>query len=169
MKNKKNIWLIADTHFGHEYMIKKGLRPKDFNERIMKNWSESVKEDEIVIHLGDILISNRRGWPFYIPQLPGRKILTVGNHDHENYRWYMNNGFDFVCEKFMWEIYGLKIIFSHEPLDNLCGCDINVHGHLHDGMHRGQSPTDNHVLISTERLNCQMVTLENVVNKWINR
>ncbi len=53
----------------------------------------------------------------------------MGNHDKYPYTWYMNRGYDFVCDMFCWE----PIAFSHEPLIKLPDkCQLNVHGHLHN-------------------------------------
>ena len=162
-------FFISDTHFGHHRLWESGRRIKHFDEKIIKSWKNNVKDNDTVIHLGDVLIANKRSWPYYLDGLPGKKILTVGNHDHESYSWYMDHGFDFACECFTWEIYGLNILFSHIPLMNLHYSDINIHGHLHEGTHRGPSPTDRHVLISMELQNYQLVTLESVTNKWMNK
>ena len=51
------IYIISDTHFNHENIIKYCNRPfKDINEMndaIIDNWNRIVKKDEIVYHLGD--------------------------------------------------------------------------------------------------------------------
>jgi len=130
------IFVIADTHFGHLSLIEKyQSRPPNFQEQIIKNWKRTVNADDLVIHLGDVVVGKSSDWATTIPNLPGRKVLVPGNHDLKSESWYMSNGFDFCCHQFLMNIYGLKILFSHEPA--VYGdFDLNIHGHLHLGRHR---------------------------------
>lgn len=106
-------------------------RPPDFTERIIKNWNQTVKPEDTVIHLGDVAIGKKSEW--IMPSLPGRKILIRGNHDRsQSCTWWSEHGFDFACD-------GLKFRqcwLSHEPASILPeGCLYNVHGHLHNIWH----------------------------------
>ena len=47
-------FVIGDTHFLHENIIKYCNRPTDFNKLIIKNWNKVVKAEDVVIHLGDV-------------------------------------------------------------------------------------------------------------------
>ncbi len=121
------IWVITDTHFGHTKMIDYCSRPKDFGEKIIKNWNKLVSRNDLVIHLGDVTWTDDT----HMDELKGKKILVRGNHDGNTITWYMQHGFDFVCESFVLDYGGTNIIFSHKPLifhDH----DINIHGHLHN-------------------------------------
>ena len=86
MENK--IWFVSDTHFGH---IKDFLwSPRGFNsieehdEALVKNWNETVKENDIVVHLGDICLNNNDKGITYINRLNGEIIWIRGNHDTDN-------------------------------------------------------------------------------------
>ena len=120
-------WIISDTHFYHDNMVKLCGRPDDFTEQIWENLIYTVKHDDLLIHLGDVT------WDKNVPinSLPGRKVLVKGNHDKHSYSWYMNNGFDFCCEQFSMFIGGMNIVFTHKPLI-FHEFDINIHGHLHN-------------------------------------
>lgn len=48
------IYLVADTHFNHDMMIESGLRPKEYERKLIRNWNKQVKDEDIVILLGDI-------------------------------------------------------------------------------------------------------------------
>jgi calcineurin-like phosphoesterase family protein len=61
-----------------------------------------------------------------LQELPGRKILVLGNHDHKSPQYYMKHGFDFACYEFTWRNY----LFTHHPIQDTRG-KINIHGHFH--------------------------------------
>ncbi len=79
-------FLIADTHFGHESIIRLCNRPfadvSQMNEAMVANWNAVVKNDDDVIVLGDFA---HRMDPEKLRKLfdslRGRKHLVIGNHD----------------------------------------------------------------------------------------
>lgn len=128
-----NIYLISDTHFKHEKMRTYCDRPADFTERIIKNWHQIVKPEDLVIHLGDVGIGKLVDWEWILPSLPGRKGLIRGNHDRQrSCGWWMEHGFGFACDGMMFRNWWL----SHEPANSRPGgCEGNIHGHLHNAWH----------------------------------
>lgn len=123
-----NVYLISDTHFNHKNIATYCQRPENFTELIIKRWNETVKPEDLVIHLGDVQIGKKSEW--IMPNLPGRKVLILGNHDRQNSAtWWMEHGFDFACQ-------GMKFRncwLTHEPSSSLAdGCLLNIHGHLHN-------------------------------------
>ncbi len=129
--SKLNVYLISDTHFNHQNIATYCDRPKDFTERIIKNWNAIVKPEDLIIHLGDVQIGKKSDW--IIPALPGRKVLVRGNHDRQwsNTRW-MEAGFSFSCDGMRFR----NCWLSHEPdTSRAGGCDLNIHGHLHNIWH----------------------------------
>jgi calcineurin-like phosphoesterase family protein len=46
-------WVITDTHLGHGKMEEYCGRPKDFEDRILRNLT-CVQESDVLIHLGDV-------------------------------------------------------------------------------------------------------------------
>jgi calcineurin-like phosphoesterase family protein len=143
-----NIWIISDTHFNHAKMVEYCGRPKNFNDILIKKWNKVVTPDDMVIHLGDVILGQNSALEGILATLPGRKILCRGNHDHESNIWYMNKGFAFVCDYFVYN----DLAFSHAPLTPLPNQTIkqhskddvfshkpvrlNIHGHFHNGNHR---------------------------------
>jgi calcineurin-like phosphoesterase family protein len=136
-----NIWIISDTHFNHMKLCVYENRPANFNERIIENWNKLVKREDLVIHLGDVILGKDSLLPAIMKKLNGKKILTRGNHDHKSMEWYMERGFDFVTDYFVYR----NIAFSHAPLtplplqsnDNYKNpVTINIHGHFHKNLHR---------------------------------
>lgn len=142
-----DIWIISDTHFNHENIKKYENRPEDFNELIIENWNKVVKPNDLVLHLGDVILGQDKDKHMVeiLKRLNGRKILTIGNHDPRDWRWYLENGFDFVSDFYVVS----NVAFSHAPLTPLPyqtktnhgeQVAFNIHGHFHRGKHR--VPTD---------------------------
>lgn len=149
-----DILLLADTHFGHNRLIELGYRPHDFEDRLQKSIAE-IGPNIPIIHLGDVAFYDEEKWHYRIMELRpyNKKWLTLGNHDKKTLSWYLKQGWDFVGHSISLNIFGYKILFSHEPLP-LNGHDFNVHGHLHDSDHRLPEVqdilTDKHLLVKME-------------------
>ncbi len=152
------IFVISDTHFFHENIIKFEDRPLDFNEIIVNNWNSIIQPQDLVIHLGDVIfgLNKEIELPKMMSRLNGKKILCRGNHDPKDALWYLDKGFDFVCDYFVYN----NIAFSHAPLTPLPlqtvkekqrkedfvarPVDFNIHGHFHRGGHRNESTPDSY-------------------------
>lgn len=83
-----NIYAIADLHLSEKVdkpMGVFGYRWQDHDKKIIKNWLEIVKDDDIVLIPGDISwalkLKDAEDDLKLIGELPGRKILLKGNHD----------------------------------------------------------------------------------------
>lgn len=129
------IYLITDTHFNHDRMIEYCNRPKNFEEMI---WSglRIINPNDLLIHLGDVCIGNDKETHLKLMgRVQCKKILIRGNHDRKSNNWYLENGWDFVCKTFSDIYFGKKILFSHEPHEDI-GFDINIHGHFHNTLYR---------------------------------
>jgi len=80
-----NIWLISDTHFGHnkDFIWKaRGFNSvEEMNNEIIKRWNNVVEPNDIVYHLGDIIMGDLNSGIEIINQLNGKIRLAIGNHD----------------------------------------------------------------------------------------
>lgn len=128
-----SVYLISDTHFNHDNIATYCDRPRDFTDIILRNWRATVRPEDLVIHLGDVLIGKRTSANKILSSLPGRKVLVRGNHDqHSGCSWWMDNGFDFACDAMVFR----RCWLTHKPSGSLPeGCDVNIHGHLHNIWH----------------------------------
>ena len=131
------IFLVSDTHFGHTGVCKftrndgvTKLRPWDnadeMDEEMIKRWNETVRPNDKVYHLGDVVI-NRKALKT-LHRLNGDKVLIRGNHDifrDDEYRQYFR-------ELRAYHILN-GMIMSHIPIhvDSLGRFGTNIHGHLH--------------------------------------
>lgn len=158
----RNIFVISDTHFGHDNIIKYCNRPfeshKDMDDFILTKWNETVKDNDIVYHLGDVYIGKR---PEFLRHLKGRKRLILGNHDNGKDQ-LLGNVFEKITVWRMFPEFGVLLthVPVHESSLNPEKCPINVHGHIHDK----ESPSKNHINVSCERINYTPVNIEEVRN-----
>lgn len=128
MARPPRTWLTTDTHFHHDMLVREGIRPADFQDRIVRRWKHLVKPEDTVIHLGDVIFYKHDTLKQLLDDLPGTKFLVMGNHDHKSRLWYSRNGFAAVFDGL---VLG-DVYLSHKPAATLpSGCTVNVHGHLH--------------------------------------
>lgn len=83
------VYGISDLHlsFGtNKPMNVFGKVWEDYEKKIVSNWEEQVKDEDIVIIPGDISwgLTLKEALPDfnYIEKLPGKKIILRGNHDY---------------------------------------------------------------------------------------
>ena len=76
-------FFTADTHFGHENIIRYCDRPfssvEDMDETMIENWNAVVGPGDHVWHVGDFAFSDKP--ERYFRRLNGQKHLVLGNHD----------------------------------------------------------------------------------------
>lgn len=163
------IYVISDTHFGHtnswaKFKLADGCTPmrpfsstEEMDETMVQRWNETVRPQDHVYHLGDVVI--KKSSLDICKRLNGHKRLVRGNHDIFRTKDYLDVGFG--------EIYGVRvwpshnIIMSHIPLhpSSLKGRQwINVHGHTHANKIEGE---DSHLYrcVSVEQIDYRPVLL----------
>lgn len=166
------IWLITDTHFFHHRMIEFG-RDSDYEEKIFKNL-EVVKEDDILIHMGDICIGrDEEAHKLFFDKVKCKTWLLRGNHDKKSMTWYMSHGWAFVADQIGLRLGGHDILISHRPVDMTNSTfEMNIHGHLHDNVHRIEEHPflgPKNFLFSLERTKYQPLLLESVVTDFFRK
>ena len=133
-------YFIADTHFGHQNIIRFCDRPfpdaETMDRALIANWNERVNDDDRVYILGDLLYRclDQIG---ILSQLKGRKHLLVGNHDHS---WLNAPGardfFASIADYAQVNDGAHVLIMSHYPMlsyyhehrSNV----FMIHGHIHN-------------------------------------
>lgn len=153
-------WLITDTHFYHDRIKEPEFegRPDDFNEQIVRNLRHLVADQDLLIHLGDVIFYRHTELKSILDSVKGRKILTMGNHDRKSRSWYMRNGFDLAIDSFTID----GVLFSHKPTQILPDdVTINIHGHLHTKSRHKPDWYDSrtHKLLAIELTNYEPVKL----------
>ena len=162
----KNLFLISDTHFGHENILKftvdeSGtlLRPgfnciEEHDEHLVDCWNRTVKPGDHVYHLGDVAIAKRHIQT--IKRLNGKKRLVMGNHDIYEVDKYLAAGFQKVMAYRVFEGW----IFSHIPIyaDGVVRFKGNIHGHLH----ATPSPQGKYHSVCVEKVNYTPVSFDSI-------
>lgn len=116
---KNAIWLIGDTHFNEDDLIK-AFPKRPHPDELVKIINQKVGKNGTLIHLGDV------GDCEWAKQLKGYKILICGNHDVGATVYQ-----DIFDEVYVGPLMiSPRIILSHEPLD--IDWAFNIHGHTHN-------------------------------------
>ena len=126
-----NIWLGADWHL---YKSKDGVPFRNPNaDKMIQNQISMVGKNDAFIFLGDFQndeVKDSNGLYDDIKNLSGNvKIMVRGNNDIFQDDFYMNAGFNIVCDRFIYR----DIIFTHPPIEyeQFQGAKKNFHGHIH--------------------------------------
>ena len=159
----------SDPHFGHEKTCTtfvghdgRPLRPfkdaDEMNVALIQRYKAAVGENDTVVWLGDICINKK--FLYIVRELPGKKIIVLGNHDKEHISAYTEL-FDDVCGYY---IQNRAFIASHVPLhpSELTRWKRNVHGHLHSG----EIGTPEYLCVSVERTGYAPITLDEIEARY---
>jgi calcineurin-like phosphoesterase family protein len=166
-----NIWIIADTHFGHKKLQDVSGRPENCDFLMLSNIHKFMQWGDIVIHLGDVCIGDDKKWNNFVSlkTYKGKAILVKGNHDNKSIGWYIENGWDFVCDRFDLNMYGKRIAFTHVPMKKDNSFDLNIHGHLHNTEHHEDQDwfrkSNHHKLICMEH-HYKPVSLKSIMKQY---
>lgn len=154
------IFVVSDTHFGHEKSLTfqnsvgrfRSIEDKD--RFIIANWNSVVRDDDVVYHLGDVFLGGSKRAQRILRCLNGHKILVRGNHDAKSDNWYLNAGFSEV-HRIIWLTSPThpqthRYVFTHVPLpyvqlqaiEQLGFIVKNYHGHLHAATDRAFTGND---------------------------
>lgn len=197
-------YIISDTHFGHENIIKYCNRPfrntTDMDWCMIRKWQNRVKPTDTVYHLGDVgylkgfqtVINEPTPIQRLVAELPGRKILILGNHD-KSAQTMRDVGFDVVCESIIIRVPNMNdtyVLLNHRPMreiptftnrsDGVCDpVDFVLHGHIHNStdMERMQFKNKGELVnIPSFNINCSVEVrnyepqlLENIVRTHIEK
>lgn len=165
--SESKIYLVSDLHLGHANIIKYCNRPfesvEEMNERLIKNWNDTVRGEDRVFFLGDFALGDKEKTIAWGQRLNGRKVMIYGNHDHQKPKVYYEAGFEHVSR---WPIIiQNRFLLSHapfEPQDGKAdrGTLINIYGHIHDKTEQGRTVTSCSACVCVERWNYKPVELE---------
>lgn len=129
---------IADTHFGHENIIRFANRPynsiDEMNSDFISKWNSKVKPDDTVYVLGDMFFRCEYAESI-LAQLKGEKHLLIGNHDES---WMTK----FDATPYFKSINNMITVSAGDVGVTLCHYPLvtwphmnrtyMIHGHLHE-------------------------------------
>ncbi len=150
-------FFTADTHFGHERIMRYCNRPfasaDEMNECLFANWEATVRQSDTVYHLGDVAFGNRERVQKIVDRfrkLPGKKYLIPGNHD-----WRYPDVLFQAFEKVLPQIYETTVAYGHGESRRLVLChypmliwnglyrgSIQLYGHVHGRIPGNTAQTD---------------------------
>lgn len=117
------IYLISDTHFNHTNIIKYCDRPfinvVEMNQTLVNNWNNTVKDNDIVLFLGDFAFKEVATWK---EQLKGNITFIRGNHDDKD---------KFPIHSLVFKYKGKEYFCTHKPENYDKNYPINFVGHVH--------------------------------------
>lgn len=159
------IYLIGDTHFSEENIIRYEDRPfknaDEMDAAIINYWNRMAKDNDEVWHFGDFGAEGHEAE--ILSQLKGIKYLIKGNHDIQSNEYYRKAGFAEVYDKPI--LYNNFWLFSHEPMYvNSHMPYVNVFAHVHgSSIYADYGP--NHFCVSMERIGYIPIELQKVADK----
>jgi len=173
-----NVFLISDTHFGHEGMCRFTLadgskvRPfessKEMDDAMIDNWNSIVKPIDKVYHLGDVAIPRKS--LAILERLNGKKILIRGNHDIFHLADYAKH---FKDVRAFHVLNGC--LLTHAPVHpmSLEKFGRNIHGHTHLNIVRreseigGMERDPSYLNVCVEHTNYKPIPLDDVFARII--
>ncbi len=141
------------------------------NEAIIENWNSIVKDEDIVYHLGDVMLGTDFVWALEnLPKLKGQKYLAFGNHCTDNkIKFYQEHClFKEISMGYRFKESKIELILSHYPQYVANKEDKkpiwSIHGHIHsktkfnNGIYHGF-----HVGVDSN--NCYPINLEEMIKE----
>ena len=158
-------WIISDTHFNHDNIVKYCGRPENHTQLIEDNWFAAIAADDTVLHLGDLFMGPRRDSLTILERLPGRKHFIKGNHDKQPDRLYADLGWKRVEDFVYFRDGNYRILFSHYPdTEHLADWTVNIHGHIHNnGYPEGTDFNRDYRNVSIEVMDYKPVKLRDIL------
>ena len=175
----RDIWLISDTHFGHENILKfrhggddgpliRGSRfssVEEMDETMVENWNKTVKPGDKIYHLGDVFFGDKERFIKLWKRLNGQKRLILGNHDDA--KFFAKH--ELVAQIHMWRMFPEHgLLLTHTPqhestlfegrFRNFPGNALNVHGHIH----QNPAPSPLHRVVCVEHIDYTPIHIEEV-------
>lgn len=154
---------IADTHFGHQNIIRFDNRPfktvEEMDEVLIERWNKAVSEQDTVYILGDFSWYRENETIEILHRLVGRKVLIKGNHDKVSPK--IAREFDKVCDYLEIRDENEKIVMSHYPMPFW-------NGQFHDSVHLYGHVHNSHQWNACENLRKELADLQDLPMRMIN-
>lgn len=135
-------YYIADTHFGHENVLRFDGRPfenvDEMDKFLIEAWNSRVTKNDDVYIIGDFVYRSTHPVAWYCSKLHGHKHLILGNHDKltdEDRKHFVN------IEKMMHITdEGNQICACHFPIAEWNGF-YKGHYHIYAHIHNRKNAT----------------------------
>ena len=140
--NAPQIWVTSDLHLGHDKDFiwePRGFKScAEMTEKILDNLNTFVQPQDDLWILGDLVLGGLESAQTFLPQIPGKVHVILGNHDTNRRREiYESMGWD--CHyAYILKWYKYRFYLSHYPTitENLTKeyptqALLGLHGHTH--------------------------------------
>ena len=157
-------WIWSDLHLGDDTVIEHGHRPFEnmeaMNAALLEAWRTTVAPSDTIVNLGDVTraMTPWRKKAGTLRELPGRKIVVLGNHDFTGRDGVPDLGGD--------ELYVTMIspgqptlLLTHLLLHEVPRGMVNVHGHSHRADENQSGP---YVNVCVERTRYRPIRMSEV-------
>lgn len=132
-------WFTADSHIGHNSIIRLCNRPfssvEEMNETMIERWNSVVKPQDEIFHLGDFAFRQPKGsLEAIFSRLNGTKHLIIGNHDYSE-----TKALPWATQSYYHEfkLNHILYVLMHYPIESWNGKNrnsVHLHGHTHGGI-----------------------------------
>lgn len=162
-QNHQDIWIWSDLHLGHAGTISLFGRPfedpEDMDGQLFEAWRRTVRPDDTIICLGDVVFSALRGKRRkQVAALPGRhKMLVIGNHE----LGIAGDGVPGFSEVYsvLYAAGHPPLLMTHFPLRRVPEGCVNLHGHLHNARVRRST---GHINVCVEQVHYEPRSLTRI-------
>lgn len=170
------IFITSDTHFGHDREFLFGPRGftsiEEHDQEVIRRWNSVVGPDDVVYHLGDVMLNDNAHGMECLRQLNGQIKIVPGNHDTDNrLKLYVQlENIEVMPMAILLKYQKYNFYLSHHPTltSNLEKAPylrmhlINLYGHTHQqGKFFQDMPFMFHVGMDSN--NCTPVLLDDAI------
>jgi len=109
----KRTWIAGDLRFAKP---EKGPDGRELN--FFHEWESAVGKDDMVLLLGNVAEENVAHWFRRVSDMPGSKVLLLGQLERNRPGWYAKFGFKDIIpfnECLIYQHWFGPIMFSHVP------------------------------------------------------
>ncbi|MBQ3489979.1 MAG: metallophosphoesterase [Clostridia bacterium] len=136
---------IADTHFGHENVLK-SCRPQfqsieEMDRMIIENINHKMKRNDTLYIVGDFIFRSKKPAAEYLEAIKPKKILILGNHDKDWLKHLsedeIKHYFVGVFQQYEMKKNGIELHFNHFPQlawnrSHYFAQSFSICGHIHN-------------------------------------
>lgn len=133
---------ISDLHFSHHSILRYDNRPwqnvADMNREMIALWNATVKPEDRVYILGDVVWSNKLlDWTNILTQLAGHKFIVKGNHDKTEILQSLEESMiiDGWSHQEVVQDNGRYVVLNHSPMPFFVNMHHNNTYHLYGHVH----------------------------------
>jgi calcineurin-like phosphoesterase family protein len=170
------IYFTSDLHFCHdrEFLYKpRGFSTvREMNKQIILNWNNTIKTDDEIWVLGDLMLNDDIKAKHCIEQLNGTIHVILGNHDTDNRIKLYKEIYNIASIQYAsrMRLNGLNFYLSHYPSMTtyveskpLKSAIISLHGHTHSDQ-RFEFKDWYTYNVALEAHNCTPISIKEIIN-----